>query len=157
MNELTLYAQPKRYAPVLSRSDLKKGIYKKTEWGTLAFNDIGEKIYNSALEFDKNMNIKLIRGPYLGIMVNWNVIITGHYLDIKLESRQYYIPWVREGIAVIALKITFRGDNESMDRFVKILSDKFQVPPTDFKKWHKLEKYFNVEQYEVESNWKLIV
>ncbi len=155
MNKLVLYAQPKRYDPVLSRSDLKKGIYKKTEWGTLSFTDIGVKIYNSAIELDNNTKIKLIRGPYFGIMVNWNIIITNQYIDIKLESRQYYIPWVR-GIEPIALKISIRGDNKSMDRFIKILSDKFKEPPTDFKKWNKLEKFFDVEQYEVESNWKLI-
>ncbi|UCE75323.1 MAG: hypothetical protein JSV56_06385 [Methanomassiliicoccales archaeon] len=136
---------------------MKKGIYKEAEFGQVAFTDIGQKVYESAKEFNEKTKIKFLYSKVPGTIFNWDIDINSDFLKIRLISRRYFDTWQPDyGRRGLAIKITIIGDNDSINKYLKILKTKFKNSPIDFEKWDKFEKMFNVDKYEVEANWRIV-
>jgi len=158
MNEHILYARPSSIWPILSRRRFRKGEYYETKTGILNFTDIGKKVYDSAMEFDKGTKIKLVGRKIIALVINWDVEISNDRLQIMVRSRQYYGFWFGPGFPKdTAIKITMFGQNSSINRYLSILRAKFEKYPTDFDNWEKLEKRFNTTRSQVEADWTAVL
>jgi len=126
--------------------------------GILFFTDIGKKVYDSAMEFDKYTKIKLVGGRMIGLVINWDVDINADSLQIMVRSRQYCGFWTSPAFPKdTAIKITMFGHNFSINRYLGILRAKFERYPTDFHNWGKLEKRFNTTRSQVEADWNAVL
>ena len=168
ITKLILIAQPSETLPFLNRGYLKKGIYQDqndykmmfsfnfSDHIPLNFTDIGKKVYDSALEFDENTKIWFLGSPQIGIAISWDILIENKLLEIKLESRQYYIPIVGRDLRAVACKIIISGADESIKKYLGYLKKKFKYPPTKFSNWKKLEKKLKVKQSDIEEAWRTV-
>ena len=58
----TLFVQPTKREPILIENLLKKGKYKKgNSYPVLHFTDVGEKLWETARQLDKNSSIIAVR------------------------------------------------------------------------------------------------
>lgn len=149
----TIFVQPRKREPIIEEKPLIRGVYKEgNAYPVLHFTDVGKELWKTAINFDENASIILVRAE---ASLDWSVSIKTKDLKILARCGKYKVIGYKPEDCL--LTIDFSGEPKAIDSFIQTFASELENENFEFSDWKKFFKFSGISKDEFRNELNKIL